>query len=346
MESTEAHHPKVIAQLQRKASAWLTTGNPLKKSEKNILPGVIENSEEAPSNITTGPDNREVLFAGSKNYVSLAVVVDYKFIRYTAENCLEIQATTTTGIQSPSIFLSVPGIIKCIYEEDVAALVATKKEEFAKKQNMKFMEMPADEDFRLPALIELSVDFLKARIYVPGGAGGTFQINLRVLENDTDNVGADGKFLFVIDRPPSIVPRLRSTSKRNLLDMVEFGGGGVGTGGGGLSTSQTEQRSSSVDARKASNWAASLRMLDPEFSKQNLPGELKCKGAEMTRAMIKRRSHTLSPPPPPHLVTHSLNSSLMPYSLIPHPIITHTISLHTLSYHTLSYHSLSKHTHS
>ena len=155
-----------------------------------------------------------------------------------------------------------------------------------KRQNMKFMEMPPDEEFRLPALIDLSVDFLKSRIYVPGDAGGTFHIDLRVLENDADNVGADGKFRFLTDRAPTIALQ-KKPSKNNLLVAVE-----AGDSVSGLSISQKEKGSAS-DNRRASNWVSSLRMLDPEFSKQNLPGEMKCINAETARATIRKRIRLL-----------------------------------------------------
>jgi hypothetical protein len=227
----------MIGTLQRKQSSWIVdTGDGPPSGGSNKFASSLVSTREGDEDAGEADDNEEVLFEGSKNYVSLAIVVDYRFVRYKREGICEIQAyTPTSGLTAPSICISVPGLMKNIFEDDVVARFSQKKAEFLRTNDIRYVEMPPDEDFRMPALIELCVAWIKDRIYVKPGT--TFEIALKPLENDV--VGKDRRHTFYVVKPPSLgsAKKLEGSDSPALRAMT---------------------------SRKQSSWATSLRTLDPQ----------------------------------------------------------------------------------
>ena len=256
----------MIGTLQRKQSSWIVdTGDDEQSSPANTkFATSLVSTREGDEDAGEADDNEEVLFEGSKNYVSLAIVVDYRFVRYKKEGICEIQAyTPTSGVTAPSICISVAGLMKNIFEDDVIARVAKKKSEFLRANDMQYVEMPADDEFRMPALIELSVAWLKDRIYVKPGS--TFEIALKPLENDV--VGKDRRHTFYVVKPPPLAKQPSTDSVPGMLRQMS--------------------------SRKQSYWATSLRSMDPHFSQKMLPQQLKDVTVEERRDAMRRRCRFL-----------------------------------------------------
>ena len=243
----EHQHQKI----QRKLSVWIPS--------TNLSTKAIEHQDDTSTNI-------EILFEGQKSYASLAICVNFTFTLYKSQNVIEVRAVLVGGKsvdgQAPQsiLYLSNSLIEASCDCSEVEACIQMKKEECFPKP------MTSEDVMKAQALRELSVTFIKNRLYVLDSKD--FEVSMKVLAGDT--VDQDGKHTFYVDKSEQL-KLLLYRRKSVLFRRPPEATSNVSV------PSDSILLSSAKEPRKSNDWAASLRLLDPGFAKEMLPCVLEAK---------------------------------------------------------------------
>ena len=261
----EHQHQKMIP--KRKLSMWISS---------TVTTAIEHQDDDALTNI-------EILFEGQKSYVSLAICVNFTFTLYKSQNVIEVRAALVGGGKSvegqtpQSILYLSNSLIEASCDcSEVEACIQMKKEEFGQKS------MTSEDVMKAQVLRELSVTFIKNRLYVLDSKD--FEVSMKVLAGDT--VDQDGKHTFYVDKAEQL-KLLLYRRKSVLIHRPPEETNNV------TDVSDLLLRSAPKEPRQPHDWAASLRLLDPGFAKEMLPCVLEAKSSPELFALFRLVVHRL-----------------------------------------------------
>ena len=264
--------PTTLEPKRRKMSMWLSSPTTF------VIPSIASHDTHT---------HVEILFEGQKNYVSLAICVNFTFTLYKNQNIVEVRAVLVgnkaTGGPDPTSILYLSNSLveaNCDISE-VEACIQSKKEEFCLQHDIRYATMTPDSILKAQALRELSVDFIKNRLYVVPSTD--FEVSMKVLAGDI--VDEDGKHTFYVpksDQLKLVLYRRKSVLLRQPSEETS-----------NTVSADSILLSSAKEPKPSRDWAASLRLLDPSFAKEMLPTVLHAKPNSEIFALFKFLTHRL-----------------------------------------------------